>query len=202
RLPNLEVESSYYRDCFSPIFGPISETDLNLKREKLILAFLSRDAQQVSSTLLDYFTRLTYFQKPDRESDLRAVLQLLFLYYDFRVKSELPGSKGRLDLSVELPGQVVLVIELKYRPNPKKTLTPKENESLASLAYGLLPKDDIFESLANLASKKLKSKQKNQILFEIDQEGLTIAKQNRLFVQAPRNGSRKLTSIKLWPHWS
>ncbi|MDR2141425.1 MAG: AAA family ATPase, partial [Deltaproteobacteria bacterium] len=184
RLPNLEVKNSYYRNCFNLIFGPVSKEDLNAEKEKLIQAFLSRDAQEVRAILRAYFTRGTYFQKPNRENDFHAYLQLLFQFYKFKVQSELPGSKGRLDLSVELPGQVVLVIELKYRPNPKKTLTPKENESLASLAYGLLPKDEIFESLANLASKKLKAKQKNKILFEIDQEGLTIAKQNRLFVQA------------------
>jgi hypothetical protein len=89
-----------------------------------------------------------------------------------------------LDLSVELPGSVVLVIELKYRPNPKKTLTPAENESLASLAHGLLPTDDIIDSLANLASQKLKVKQKNKFMFEISQQGLTVAEQRRLFVQA------------------
>ncbi|MDR2140856.1 MAG: hypothetical protein LBR11_03570, partial [Deltaproteobacteria bacterium] len=89
-----------------------------------------------------------------------------------------------MDLSVVLPGQVVLVVELKYRPNPKITLTSKENESLASLAYELLPKDDIFESLANLASQKLKVKQRTKILAGIDQEGLTLAKQRQLFVEA------------------
>ncbi|MDR2140543.1 MAG: hypothetical protein LBR11_01895, partial [Deltaproteobacteria bacterium] len=187
RLPNLEVKNSYYRDCFSLIFGPVSKEDLNAEKEKLIQAFLSRDAQEVRAILSAHFTRVTYFQKPDRESDLRAYLQLLFQFYKFKVQSELPGSKGRLDLSLELPGQVVLVMELKYRPNPKKILTPKENESLASLAYGLLPKDDIIESLATLASQKLKIKQKNKILLEISQQGLTVAEQRRLFVQAAQD---------------
>ncbi|MDR2141435.1 MAG: hypothetical protein LBR11_06550, partial [Deltaproteobacteria bacterium] len=49
---------------------------------------------------------------------------------------------------------------------------------------GLLPKDDIFESLANLASNKLKVKQKNKILFEIGQQNLTVAEQKLLFAQA------------------
>ncbi|MDR2140544.1 MAG: hypothetical protein LBR11_01900, partial [Deltaproteobacteria bacterium] len=98
RLPNLEVESSYYRDCFSLIFGLVSEKDLNAEKEMLVQAFLTRDAEKVTSTLNSYFTRLTYFQKPDHESDFHSFLQLLFLYYDFKVQSELPGSKGRLDL--------------------------------------------------------------------------------------------------------
>ncbi|MDR2141017.1 MAG: hypothetical protein LBR11_04385, partial [Deltaproteobacteria bacterium] len=183
---NLEVERSYYRNCYDLIFGLDSEKNLNLKKAELIQAFLSRHAEKVSRVLSSYFSQLTYSQKPDRESDFHAFLQLLFLYYDFKVQSELPGSKGRLDLSVELPGQVVLIIELKYRPNPNKSLTPAENESLASLAHGLLPTDDIIDSLANLASQKLKVKQKNKIMLEISQQGLTVAEQRRLFVKATK----------------
>ncbi|MDR2140390.1 MAG: hypothetical protein LBR11_01105, partial [Deltaproteobacteria bacterium] len=171
-------------DCFSLIFGPVSKEDLNAEKEKLIQAFLSRDAQEVRAILSDHFTRVTYFQKPDRESDFHAYIQLLFQFYKFKVQSELPGSKGRLDLSVELPGQVVLVVELKYRPNPKKILTPTDNASLASLADKLLSKEEVFESLDNLASKKLNSKQRNKIWAGIDQEGLSVAKQRRLFVLA------------------
>ncbi|MDR2141554.1 MAG: hypothetical protein LBR11_07175 [Deltaproteobacteria bacterium] len=52
----------------------------------------------------------------------------------FKVFSEIPSSQGRLDLGVELPGQIYLILEIKYRAKPEQKLTVKVKEALVSLA--------------------------------------------------------------------
>jgi hypothetical protein len=51
RLPNLEVEKSYYRNCYDLIFGLDSEKSFNLRKAELIQAFLSRDTEKVVAFL-------------------------------------------------------------------------------------------------------------------------------------------------------
>ncbi|MDR2140502.1 MAG: hypothetical protein LBR11_01685 [Deltaproteobacteria bacterium] len=51
-------------------------------------------------------------------------------------------------MSVGLPGQIVVVIELKYRSKSQITLTPRENVALAALACGPRPEAKRFIDLA------------------------------------------------------
>ncbi|MDR2140377.1 MAG: hypothetical protein LBR11_01040, partial [Deltaproteobacteria bacterium] len=184
RHPNFEVSSSYFSDCFCALLDLETEDELKTQGDLLQEAFLARDAATISGALKNFFSSLNYHQRPDNEKTFHILTQSYLLGMGFKVQSDLSGTIGRLDLSVELPDQVFLIIELKYLSKPKKTRTAKENAVLASLAYGLLPKDDILESLANLASIKLKVKEKIKILFDIAQQDLTVDKQRLLFVQA------------------
>ncbi|MDR2141889.1 MAG: AAA family ATPase [Deltaproteobacteria bacterium] len=183
RFPNHEVARGYYPDYFSVILDLQSPTELKNKGESLKEAFLAKDAEIVSSMFRDFICAFTYHQRPKDERDFHLIVQAILLAMDFKVLSEVPSSKGRLDLGVELPGQVYLIIELKYRSKANQKRAEEEIASLASLAYKLLPVEEVSESLSNLAFNKLDGKQQAQIFYKINKKGLTNSEKNELFTQ-------------------
>ncbi|MDR2142068.1 MAG: hypothetical protein LBR11_09820 [Deltaproteobacteria bacterium] len=144
---------------------------------------MARDAATVSGALRDFFSVLSYYQRPDNEKTFHLLIQSYLLGMGLKVQREVSGAIGRLDLSVELPGQVFLIIELKYRSKPDQKKTEKRNAYLASLAYKLLPAEMVSESLSNLAFNKLNGKQQAKIFFKINNKGLTNSEITQLFVQ-------------------
>jgi hypothetical protein len=102
----------------------------------------------------------------------------------FKAQSELPGATGRLDICVELPGQVYVIIELKYCPDQKKLTKKEEDQALASLAMDKLSLEILYESLAQMAKKKLDTKTIFRITSESQQNNLTAPERNKLLAQA------------------
>ncbi|MDR2140955.1 MAG: AAA family ATPase [Deltaproteobacteria bacterium] len=185
RLPNHEVTRGYYPDYFSVILNLQSPNELQAKAEILQQAFLAKDAEKVSSMFRDFISSFTYYQKPKDERDFHLIVQAILMGMDFKVLSEVPSSKGRSDISVELPGRVYLIIELKYRSNPNRNRTEKENAALASLAYELLSIGEVFEYLAKLASD-IDDDELVKISPELSKKGLTRTKRRQLLGKAAK----------------
>jgi hypothetical protein len=180
KLPNFEISSSYYLDCFRTVFDKITTTELEAIREKLLSAILARDADTLSSLFINLFSSVTYHQKPEGEKIFHAYVQLIFLAADFQTLSELPSPKGRLDLCVELPDKVFAVIELKFCKKLKKRAPNEENAILASLAVEQFSQDQIFQFLAKKALNELDNIEIYKILSEFNLKKITETEKNAL----------------------
>ncbi|MDR2141497.1 MAG: AAA family ATPase [Deltaproteobacteria bacterium] len=186
RLPNHEVSRRYYSDCldcFRVVLNLPSNDALINKGESLKQAFLARDAGQVSSLFSDLFSAISYYQRLEGEKAFHGLIHGIFIAMGFTVLSEIPSSKGRLDLRVELPGQIFLILELKYRANPAQKLTVMAKKILANVARKYLPKAVRYESLAELASRKFSYNEIELILEELSEDESTTAKENYLLAK-------------------
>jgi hypothetical protein len=153
RLPNYEISSSYYNDCFDLLLPWTDE--LNAKKELLFSAFLAKDGQTVSSVLSSYFSAITFHQKPKGESSFHAFIQLILKAMEFQVDSELAGAAGRLDIGVRLSDHHYLIIELRYCPETDKLTEDEKNQILAAAAETELPTNLYNKSLATAMALKL-----------------------------------------------
>jgi hypothetical protein len=113
RLSNKEVSLSYHNNLFSIIYYLNEKTDVNAKYERLLSAFQNRRTKEVSEIISFFFAPIGYYQRPSDEKTLRALPQAILTALGFKVFTELPGAMRRLDLGLELPDQVWLIIELR-----------------------------------------------------------------------------------------
>ncbi|MDR2140846.1 MAG: AAA family ATPase [Deltaproteobacteria bacterium] len=184
RLPNHEVTRGYYPDYFSVILDLKSRNELKAKAEILQQAFLAKDAEKVSSMFRDFISAFTYYQRPEAERNFHLIVQAILMGMNFTVFSEVPSSKGRLDLSVELPGQVYLIIELKYRSKLDQDRILKVNKILATVARNCLPKATRYKSLSKLASATFDTNKIELILSELDDNESSEDNENFLLAKA------------------
>jgi hypothetical protein len=155
RIPNLEVDSSYYNDCFSIIFNTVSGEDLETKGEELKRAFLTKDEQTVAAIFTHLFSAVTYHQRPKDEKTFHAFVHLILRTMGFKVLSEIPGSIGRLDLCFELKTGTYIIIELKYCPYINKLTEDEKNMALAKKAIVTLSRPIRNKTLAQAIINKL-----------------------------------------------
>jgi hypothetical protein len=163
KLPNYEVQSSYYRDCFTLIFGQHSTDALQAKGKELLKAFLAKDAETVISIFSGYFSSISYHQRPNDEKTFHALAQMLLSVMGFKIRTELIGPSNRLDLFLELPKSLYLIIELKHCPSKNKLKKKKIERILANAAKDRLRPQKINESLADIALTKLEYKDVHSI---------------------------------------
>jgi hypothetical protein len=187
RLPNHEVESAYYADYFSAILDLESPKEFKTKGERLKQAFLTKDAEAVSSMFSGFFAAISYYQRLEGEKAFHGLIHGILMGMDFKVWSELPGAKGRLDLGVELPEGIFVVIELRYRRNSKNLSQLEENTTLASLALKRLKTEEVDEILADIAMKTFDINKKYQILSQFDDKKSTEAEKNKTLAVAALN---------------
>ncbi|MDR2199117.1 MAG: AAA family ATPase [Deltaproteobacteria bacterium] len=180
KLPNHEVGSTYYKDCFQEIFQKTDYNEFKSIHQEIITAILAGDARALSDLFSQIFSSIAYHQKPEGEKNFHAFIQLILLAADFTLLSELPGSKGRLDLVVELPKHVYAVMELKYCKNQKKRDPVKENSALAALAAWSFPLEEAYANLASMAVKKLKPRKIALLLTEKTNGGMSEAEKNKI----------------------
>ena len=155
RLPNYEVAGVYDLDCFTALFGEKVVKELPAKKETLEKAFLARDAKTVGDVLRGFLAKLTYHQRPDDEKTFHGYVQLILSALDFKVQSELAGAVGRLDLTVELPGRVHLIIEMKYCPGGGELSKEEEAQALAAAMIATLNEDVVYGILAGASIDEL-----------------------------------------------
>jgi hypothetical protein len=155
KLPNEEVESSYYKDCFDVIFDPKSFKYLKTKGEELKKAFLSKDATTVSAIIGGYLSLVNTRRSTDDEKTFQSIIYTLLLGMGFDVLSEIQGANKRLDLTVRLPNEVDLIIELKYRPEPTKPTRVEADAILADIAKELISIEDQDQILASAAKRDI-----------------------------------------------
>jgi hypothetical protein len=82
----------------------------------------------------------------------------------FKVRSELPGYKGRLDLLLELPNKIYAIIELKYCQTGKKPTKDEEDDLLANWAISDLAPELKARALAEAVREKLPFEDIDRIL--------------------------------------
>jgi hypothetical protein len=186
RLPNYEVESVYYKDCFKVVFGLESNEALKTKGAELQAAFLAKDAQAVSDIFSGIFSTITYYQRPEGEKAFHSLVQVLLSGMCFKVLSELAGWSGRVDLCLELPDQVYLIIELNYCPIQLKLAEAEKIQALATAAYINFSEEIINQALSKAVQKKLKLKEIVQLLSELPDKNLDKVEKDHFLAQAGR----------------
>jgi hypothetical protein len=191
RLPNYEVSSSYYKDCFKVIFE-YGKFDFAAKGPELQMAFLAKDAKKVIFIISEYLSQITYNQYPKGESLFHAVIQSLLMGMGFKIDSEKANASGRLDLLLQIGEEVYLIIELKYVPNNvakkanklasesekedlevNKLIIEAENEVLADSATALLSDEEQAKAVAAAFAKKFGRKKYLELISGPFPAGLT-----------------------------
>jgi DNA-binding ferritin-like protein (Dps family) len=132
-----------------------SGDELITKGEELQKAFLAMDANYVSTMFSNFFSTISFYQRPDQEKTFHSYVQLILSAMGFKVLTEIPGSEGRLDLCLELADKVYLIIELKYCPDESKLTEDERNIALAKAAEKLLPNHIYTKTLAQVIENKL-----------------------------------------------
>jgi hypothetical protein len=165
------------------------DEEFNTAAASILQAFLKRDSEAVSAIFKNFFASLTFHQRPEGEKTFHAYIQLILSAMGFNLLPEVPGAIGCQDLTVELPGKVYVIIELKYSPAEKKqpkkkSYTEKENALLASFAYEWLPTEVVDENLALLARTELGNKEIRKILSDSSQNKSSNAEKNQILAQA------------------
>ena len=147
-------------------------------------SLLDKDAQAVSNIFNNHISTLPFYHMPRDESGFHRLVHSLLKGMGFTVAGEMPGASGRLDICVELPGRVYILMGLKYRPTrnrPKPTLTPEEEDAvLTSLLVETLPADDVYGILAEVAMVKLDV----AIRLRISKPNLPTEERNRRLAEA------------------
>jgi hypothetical protein len=153
--PNFEVSSSIKFNYLTSFFDKIDPEDCNSDSLELVKAFLARDAETVGTIFTKYCDAISYHQRLTQEKQFHSNVQSLLMGMDFKLGTEMPGAVGRLDLCVELPKDVYVIIELKYCPSADKLSGAESNRVLANLAIDALTIEEQDQSLAELAKDKL-----------------------------------------------
>jgi hypothetical protein len=143
---------------------------LKTKGPELNEAFLAKDAKKVSSIFQACFATITSHQRHEEEKDYHAFVHVILSTLGFNALSEVSGAEGRMDLLIHLPGDIYLIIELKYCPKPKKLTKNEENELLAKKALLLLPEDLRTSCLSKEVQKKLTYSELEKLLSELSQQ--------------------------------
>jgi hypothetical protein len=185
-LPNFEVESSYFSDCFDAIFPKVSIDVFQKRKEYLKQAILSKDALAVAKFFRDHFTSITYHQKPKGEKTFHAFVQLILQILGFEPTSEQVGHIGRSDLCFELAEQVYCILELKYCPAPEK-LSKEDIKTLSFNASVALPVAEKNIIISSALKEKLKPAKYNDLLEKLSKKTSTLSKKYRLLAQEAYN---------------
>jgi hypothetical protein len=187
RLPNHEVSSSYYRECFKDILGLTSDEVLNAKAEALKTAILKRDAKAVSGVFESLLRSVTFYQKLRDEKEFHRFIQMALSIFGFKLLSEIPGAIGRLDLLLDLSDGsrqgVYCVTELKYCPDQSKMSEDDINEVLAKAARRRSSRS-VNKSLAMAVENKLTYEEFDKVLSKIDTPEPTEAETDRILAKA------------------
>jgi hypothetical protein len=184
RLPNYEVSSYYYSDCFQVLLNAKSDEELKDQGEELKTAIKDRNAKDVERIFSSSFASITYYQRPKDEKTFHSLTKILLLGLGLKVHSELLGSGSRLDLCLELSDQVFAIIELRYCSINIKLKPHEKDQILADLAMKNLPKEEKNKSLANLALNKLPREEYYNITSDGQEKKCSEAEMNQLLATA------------------
>jgi hypothetical protein len=147
RFPNFEVSNSYRQDICEAIFG-LKSGELITKGQEIREAILARDAVAIGTIFSNFFSALSYRQRPADEKNFRALIHMILLATGFKVKSELSGATTRIDCLVEVVDRIFVIIELKYSQNPTKISKAEKNAALVPLALEMFSVNLLDQKLA------------------------------------------------------
>ncbi|MDR1658322.1 MAG: hypothetical protein LBT47_12365, partial [Deltaproteobacteria bacterium] len=113
-----------------------------------------------------------------------AFIQLILTTLGFNVYTELAGSEGRLDLCLELPQKVFLIIELKYCPSQNKLTDAEKDQALAKTAVMVLSEEVVNQSLSQAVQNKLELNEIRNLLSQSPLKPSTKADRDQVLAQA------------------
>jgi hypothetical protein len=186
KLPNHEIYSSSYKDCFKDIFALKDDDELKTKGNELKQYILARNEEEVGQIFRDYFYPIPYFIRPDSEKSFHALVHVIFRALGFNVLSELAGAVSRLDLSVQLTEGTSVVIELKYCRVKGKMKKADIDEALSAIAKSKFSRTVRNACLAEAIKNKLPLEEVDRILNDSGKADLSQAEENNLLVAASR----------------
>ena len=191
RTPNYEVNNSLNKTLFKTIFK--SDPKESSLAGELRVALLDKDAEKVGQLFIGQFSRVSYHQRPSDEGTFHSLVQVMLSAMEFEVQSEVPGAAGRLDLTLALPNEVRVIIELKY---VKHELTEAEsNKAMAEMAATELEPELRHKLLARAVVSKFGLA--DQRLSGILGAGLTLAEQNQKLAEEAMRLLPKATLYKV-----
>jgi hypothetical protein len=166
RLPNREVASSYHADCLQVILDLGSAEELKEKGVIFRKALLNRDGETIESELKNIFSAISFHQRPHNEAGFHAIVQTFLMGLNFKVLTEVPGFKGRLDLLVELSDREYVIIELRHLKGEDRLKEAAEDKLLEPLAIERLSNEALDQALMEAFLKKLPPDEKERLFSE------------------------------------
>jgi hypothetical protein len=196
KLPNHEIDSSYYSDCFSAIFNLKSPDKLQAWGSELHTAFLKRDSQAVSDMFSTLLSPITYFQRIESENSFHISVVSLLRGMAFKVLSEVLGSHNRLDLYIELSSHVGIIIELKHCKD-KEELTKKVENKIIAGAFSKKFPNEMYHILANEASRTMDAIDIADLIADSLKNNPTELEINKLLTHAVKKSTSKAEINKI-----
>jgi hypothetical protein len=183
KFPNLEIASSYYKDCLSLILD-ISRNEFECIGEKLQMAFLARQSQVVTDMFNDFLSALAKNQSLDYTygKTIRHFIYLMLTNMGFKLQSEHWGSDKRLNLCLELEQKTFILMEFKCCPNTVKIPEKLTDKIVADIARKRFPAKVVEECLADAVKSKLKVDELIDMLYKRDKMPTT-AEANKILAQ-------------------
>jgi hypothetical protein len=154
KLPNYELNNSYLTDCFCSIFD-IKPDELTKWGTELKLAFLAKDAETVTQKFKQYLSTNTYYQRLDSEKIFHIFVTSILSCMGFKVLSEVSGPIGRLDISIELPNSIFVIIELKYLQHRINIDSKIENSIVYLYSNKIFSDDECYKFIRNAIISKI-----------------------------------------------
>jgi hypothetical protein len=118
RLPNNEVENSYDGNLFAAVFD-LTPADFGTTAKKLVNAVLKEDSERIAGVLHDLLASVTYMQHDGTLGFYHGLFHIAFRVSGLNVLSETAGADGRADMTLFLPSERKIVVELKHRNSRK-----------------------------------------------------------------------------------
>jgi hypothetical protein len=117
RLPNEEVEESYEEDCFETVFG--KKRRLRNLGSDFLAALTAENAIEIAKIFEDLLSGVTYHQHMEEEKYYHSLFHVALSAAGLNVTSESAGATGRCDMVLRLPGDAIVVVEIKYYKRPE-----------------------------------------------------------------------------------
>jgi hypothetical protein len=128
KLPNTEVKKSYKNFCFETVFG--------VKRQfrelgpDFLAALTAENAMEVAKIFEDLLSGVTYHQHMEEEKYYHSLIHVALSAAGLNVTSESAGATGRCDMILRLPGEAIVVVEIKYYKRPEAETDADREKSL------------------------------------------------------------------------
>jgi hypothetical protein len=128
KLPNEEVEDSYVEYRFETVFG--GKRRLMDLGPDFLAALTSENAMEVAKIFEDLLSGVTYHQHMPEEQYYHSLFHVALSAACLNVTSESAGATGRCDMVLRLPGDAIVVVEIKYYKRPEAETDADKEKSL------------------------------------------------------------------------
>jgi hypothetical protein len=118
RRPVREVENSYGSNLFDAVFG-LELEEFEPAAKGLLDAVIREDPERIALVLRGLLSGVAYMQHDAALGFCHGLVHIAFMVSGLNVLREVSGADGRADMSLFLPGDRRIVVEIKRRNSPK-----------------------------------------------------------------------------------